>query len=78
MQPLLKFSVSHDPSETIIICWYVLNKHLLLKLKMVVLLTIFGNSDVFVSAFYDEYIILHKKNYWYVCVYIQLKSKVYM
>ncbi len=77
MQPLLKFSVSHDPSEIIIVCWYVLNKHLLLKLKMVVLLTIFGNSDAFVLAFYDQYIILHK-NYWYVCVYIQLKSKVYM
>ncbi len=61
MQPLLKFSVSHDPSEIIIICWYVLNKHLLLKLKMVVLLNIFGNSGVCVLAFYDEYIILHKK-----------------
>ncbi len=61
MQPLLKFSVSHDPSEIIIICWYVLNKHLLLKLKMVVLLTIFGNSDACVLTFYDQYIILLKK-----------------
>ncbi len=54
----------------------MLNKHLLLKLKMVVLLNIFGNSDACVLTFYDQYIILLKKIIGiYMCIYtVKVKS----
>ncbi len=53
---LLQSSMSHDPSEIILICWFAAQEtFLIIVLKTVVLLNIFAETVLFFEGFFDEY-----------------------
>ncbi len=57
---LLQSSVSHDPSEIILICWFAAPEHLLLSMMKAVVL-------VFEKYFCEFFFFLYLKN----CIYLK-------
>ncbi len=82
-QPLNQSSVSHDPSEIILICWFSAQETfiIIINIENLVLLNIFAETMIFFRILSKEHNLLKKKNeknniytgtYIYICVCVYI------